>query len=173
MSTNGSNLQCIFLDIMGCQQSNFDDSDAWSEHIIEHFGPSGPPPHALCIFCERSFEHENAIFCWNEYLEHITIKHPQRVRSLLNRRPDFRVLKYLRDNGRITEEEYADFCAIGSERPMVDGLIPLDREPDELVAKREAEDAASNRIIISDPRRGRDRQRPTRGKKPSSTVILL
>ncbi|KFZ19453.1 hypothetical protein V502_03657 [Pseudogymnoascus sp. VKM F-4520 (FW-2644)] len=170
MSINGSNLPCIFRDILDCPHINFDDTDSWSEHVIGHFGPSGPPPHALCVFCDSSFGDENATACWNEYLGHIN-EHFERGRTLDNRRPDFGTLRYLRDNGIITEEEY-DFFKRGSERPNVSGLIPLDCEPEEIMAKKRAEEAASNRIIVSDPRRRRDQQRSTRGKKPSSTVVL-
>ncbi|KFY25322.1 hypothetical protein V493_04705 [Pseudogymnoascus sp. VKM F-4281 (FW-2241)] len=169
MSIAGSNLPCIFRDILNCSHINFDDPDSWSEHIFGHFGPSGPPPHALCVFCDESFEKENAIACWNEYLEHIN-EHFESGRTLDNRRPDFRVLKCLLDKGMITEGDYEFFCR-GSERPRISGLIPLDCEPEEILAKKRAEEDASNRIIVSDPRRRRDQQRPTRGKKAPTTVI--
>lgn len=170
MSINGSNLPCIFRYITDCQHINFDDSDSWSEHVIGHFGRSGPPPRALCVFCDTLFEGENAMACWNEYLEHIN-EHFQTGTTLDTSRPVFGVLRYMRDEGLITEDDYAFFCT-GSERPKVSGLIPLDCEPEEIRAKKRAEEAASNRFIVSDPRRRRDQQRSTRAKKPSSTVIL-
>ncbi|ELR08568.1 hypothetical protein GMDG_03263 [Pseudogymnoascus destructans 20631-21] len=170
MSIDGSNLPCLFRYIIpDCQHMNFDDSESWSEHVIEHFGPSRPPPHALCVFCNTSFEDDNAMACWNKYLEHV--KEHFESGTTLELRPDFGVLKYLRDKAIITEDDYAVFCRDGSERPKVFGLIPLDCEPEEIVAKKQAEEAASNRIIVSDPRRRRDQQRSPRGKKASSTVI--
>ncbi|KFY50657.1 hypothetical protein V496_09252 [Pseudogymnoascus sp. VKM F-4515 (FW-2607)] len=169
MSMNGSNLPCIFRYITDCEHINFDDADSWSEHVIGHFGPSGPPPHALCIFCDRSFEGEDVMACWNECLEHIN-EHFESGTTLESSRPVFGVLKYMLDNGIITEEDYSFFCR-GSERPTVPGLIPLDCEPEEIIAKKRAEEAASNRIIVSDPRRRRDQQRSTRGRKAPSTVI--
>ena len=169
MLINISSLPCIFQDILACQHINFDDPGSWSGHVIEHFGPSGPPPHALCIFCDKSFEDDNAATCWNVYLDHIN-EHFKDGRAL-DKRPDFRVLKYLWEKGIITDDGYDFFCG-GSERPKVPGLIPLDYEPEEIIAKKRAEGAASNRIIVSDPRRRRrDQQRPTRGKKTASTVI--
>lgn len=171
MSDNGSNLPCIFRYIIpDCQHINFDDSESWSEHVIEHFGASGPPPHALCVFCKTSFEDENAMACWNEYLEHVK-EHFESGTTVESLRPDFKVLEYLRDKGIITEDDYAFFCRDGSERPKVSGLIPLDSVPEEIMAKKRAEEAASNRVIVTDPRRRRDQQRSPRGKKAPSTVI--
>ncbi|KFY16609.1 hypothetical protein V492_01215 [Pseudogymnoascus sp. VKM F-4246] len=170
MSDNGSNLPCIFVDILFCEHSNFDDFDSWFEHIVGHFGPSGPPPHALCVFCTSSFENENATACWDEYLEHIKW-HFERGNTLDRYRPDFGVLKSLRDKGMMTEADYADLCNRGSERPRLPGLLPLDCEPEEMVAKKRAQEEASNRIIVSEPRRRRDQQRSPRGKKPSPAVI--
>ncbi|KFY22860.1 hypothetical protein V493_06277 [Pseudogymnoascus sp. VKM F-4281 (FW-2241)] len=115
MSIAGSDLPCIFRDILGCPPINFDNYESWSKHIFRHFGLSGPPPYALCIFCDRSFEEENAIACWNKYLEHIN-EHFEKGKTLDNRRLDFRVLKYLRDKGLITNEDYDHFC-LGSELP--------------------------------------------------------
>ncbi|OBT85272.1 hypothetical protein VE02_06529 [Pseudogymnoascus sp. 03VT05] len=164
------NLPCLFRYIIpDCQHMNFDDSESWSEHVIEHFGPSGPPPHALCVFCNTSFKNDNAMTCWNEYLEHV--KDHFESGTNMELRPDFEVLEYLRDEGIITEDDYAVFCRDGSERPKVSGLIPLNCEPEEIIAKKRAEEAASNRIIVSDPRRRRDQQRSPRGKKAPSTVI--
>lgn len=168
MLINIFSIPCIFQDILACQHINFDDPDSWSKHVIGHFGPGGPPPHALCIFCDKSFENENAVTCWNVYLDHIN-EHFRDGRAL-DRRPDFRVLEYLRDKRMITEDGYDFFCR-GSERPKVPGLIPLDCEPKEIIAKKREKEAASNRIIVSDPRRIRGQQRPTREKKPASTVI--
>ncbi|OBT61425.1 hypothetical protein VE03_09512 [Pseudogymnoascus sp. 23342-1-I1] len=168
MSINGSNLPCIFRYITDCQHPNFDDSDSWAEHIIGHFGASGPPPYALCVFCDSSFEDDDVIACWDECLDHIN-GHFDSGTTLETSRPVFGVLKYMLDVGLITQDDYAFFCR-GSERPQVSGLIPLDCEPEEIIAKRRAEEAASNRIIVSDPRRRRDQQRSTRGKK-ASTVI--
>lgn len=170
MPATGSNLPCIFRELLHCQHDNFGDSDGWSEHIIEHFGASGPPPHALCVFCDTSFEDENVIVCWNECLDHIS----EHLRSGViydTIRPDFRGLKYMRDEGIITDDDYALFCLCGSERPKVSGLIPLDCEPEEMIAKKRAEEYASNCIIVSEPRRRQDRQRLTKGKKVPTTVI--
>ncbi|KFY43055.1 hypothetical protein V495_04198 [Pseudogymnoascus sp. VKM F-4514 (FW-929)] len=169
MSINGSTLPCIFREILDCQHANFDDFDSWSEHIIDHFGPSGPPPYALCVFCDRSFTDDNPQTCWIEYLEHIS-EHIESDVIWDTQRPDFGVLRYLRDRRIISEEDYNFFCQ-GSERPRLEGLIPLDCEPEEITAKKRAEEAAMNRIIVSDPRRRRDQQRSPRRNKPSSTVI--
>ncbi|KFY21064.1 hypothetical protein V491_03189 [Pseudogymnoascus sp. VKM F-3775] len=170
MSVAGSNLPCIFRELLHCEHNNFVDSDSWSEHIIEHFGSSGPPPHALCIFCDTSFKNDNATVCWNECLDHIS-EHLESGAVYDTIRPDFLGLKYMRDNGIITEDDYALLCLCGSERPKVSGLIPLDCEPEEMIAKKRAEQYASNRIIVHEPRRRQDRQHSTRGKKAPTTVI--
>lgn len=170
MTNDGSNLPCLFRYIIpDCQHINFDDSESWSEHVIEHFGRSGPPPHALCIFCNTSFKDDDAVACWNEYLEHVNDHFESGTNMEL--RPDFEVLEYLRHNGIISEDDYAVFCRDGSERPKVSGLIPLNCEPEEIIAKKRAEEAASNRVIVTDPRRRRDQQRSPRGKKAPSIVI--
>lgn len=162
---------------MDCPDVVFGDFDAWSEHIIiDHFGPRGPPPHALCIFCDRSYEDEDPMECWNKYLEHIS-DHFQGGRTLNHRRPDFRVLKYLRDERMMTAQDYQHFCT-GTERPTmadgnpVPGLLPLDSEPEELVLKRQAKEDLSNRVIVSDRRHGRERQRLTRRNKTLPTAIF-
>jgi hypothetical protein len=172
MSVNGSTLPCIFREILDCQHLNFDNFDDWFEHIIDHFGSSRPPPYALCVFCDTSFMDDKAQTCWIEYLEHIS-EHIESGVIWDTLRPDFGVLRYLRDSNIITEENYSFLCQ-GSERPRLEGLIPLDCEPEEITAKKRAEEAAMNRIIVPEPRRRRDRdqQLSRRTKNPSSTVFI-
>lgn len=159
MSIHGSNYPCIFTDIVKCDNVDLEDFEEWFEHHIDHFGPRGPPNHALCVFCDIYFEREDAQDCWTEYLSHI-YDHFVNGKTLNERRPDFRVFRDLWRNGQMSDDTYHILCDLGSERPPLEGLKPLDWEPEEVVLKRMRElNDANCDVIVESQRRTRDRQR--------------
>jgi len=93
-----------------------------------------------------------------EYLSHI-YDHFVNGKTLNERRPDFRVLRDLWRKGQMSDDVYHILCDLGSERPPVEGLKPLDWEPEEVVSKRIRELNDSNcDIIVESQRQVRDRR---------------
>lgn len=183
MSIHDPDHPCIFHGILECHAAGLNGFDAWSEHHIDHFGARGPPSHARCVFCEEAFDATDALDCWAEYLKH-TYDHLENGKRLDDRRPDFRVLRDLREKGVLSADDYDHLCT-GTERPPMGTsgathrLMPLDWEPPETVSKRTAAAAAANRVPVPEPRRERRdrRQRPrtTAGEKKqhSPKVVQL
>jgi hypothetical protein len=149
-------LSCIFGDILGCAVPLFNDTEVWMRHVISHFDSYGPPTHALCIFCDRSFENHNASQCWREYLDHVADEFRSGC-TMGGYRPDFRVLQYLAEHDILDGAECARLCTEGSERPPVNGLmlVPLDELPKDLKEKQAREKKRNNCILMTESRRER------------------
>lgn len=88
---------CFFKDIL---QSNcarrFRSREDFRNHMLSHFGEFGPPPRALCIFCNHDFTDEtNPLSCWEEYLDHLRYQDFHHGAVVEQMRPDFLTWKYL------------------------------------------------------------------------------
>ena len=137
-------LPCILRDIVRCPATFTGEGyQYWVEHSISHYRNSDPPTYARCIFCDKTFCSNNA---WQRRMSHIA-DHFERGKSIDVSRPDFWVLKDMREKGDLSREQY-DVCLRGCERPPVAGLRPLDWEPEEVVARREAEAERANQIRV-------------------------
>jgi len=102
-------LPCLFSLITGCTaEFHLDDVDNWRRHDLSHFGETGPPKEAMCIFCDdRVFQHADPHQRWRERMEHIA-EHFEGGRSIEDSRPDFGLIRHLRKNKLITEGVYND-----------------------------------------------------------------
>jgi hypothetical protein len=156
-------LPCILNEILGCNAvfsgSRFED---WYSHSLTHYGDAGPPNHAMCIFCHTLFDSPSPQKCWRKRMQHIA-DHFEMGWTIEDSRPDFKVLEDMANKERLSWARYKD-CALGTERPSVDGLRPYDWEPEEVVEKRLAHERAENQVVVTDSRRElRNRtHRPTR-----------
>jgi hypothetical protein len=89
-----------------------------------------------------------------------------------NSRPDFYVINDMWKKGFMSEDDH-DKCMRGSERPRVDGLMPLDWEPEEIKAKREAKAEKGNRIPVTlsrEEKRAAATPKPRKSKPPVSII---
>jgi hypothetical protein len=128
-------LPCILSDILRCSATfTGEEYQDWVKHSISHYRNSDPPTYARCIFCDKTFQSKDA---WQRRMSHIA-DHFKRGKSIVASRPDFWVLKDMREKGDLSREQY-NVCLSRSERPPFASLRPLNWEPEEIIARREAE----------------------------------
>jgi hypothetical protein len=91
----------------------------WVSHSLTHFQAAGPPPSAICAFCDDIFEDfADPVLKWQERMIHMG-EHFQNGQSP---RPDFFLIKYIKVNGSISEEDYAA-AMLYTERPKIEYLV--------------------------------------------------
>lgn len=165
MSIGGHNrrLPCLMY-IIGCPISfQLSERDVWHSHNLSHYGDNPPPTHAMCIFCNTSFDSRDPFTCWSNRMNHIA-EHFEMYKTIEQSRPDFHVIKDMWKKGCISEEDYK-LCIEYTERPPCDGLRPSNYIPEEIEKKQKAAYDRVNRVPIRESRQEvRDRQR---GKGPS------
>lgn len=165
LSFDQNNLaRCIFSGILDCDDGDdLDSFEVFRGHVLRHFGEDGPPPHALCAFCNVHFKSsDDAMHCWDRYLDHV-YQHFVDGRTINDRRPDFEVYLYLRDRGFMSAGQYESTCKRLSERPPLEDFVSADWVPEDITRKRdaqkEADCSATQCIIITNRRRGQAAQR--------------
>lgn len=143
----GHVLSCIFKDL-GCQVLFPRDSvDDWINHSISHYHAQAalPPTHALCVYCDVSFDSNEPLSCWRDRMNHI-IQHTPGA-SATKTRPDFGVAKDMLRKGCIQQDAYDEYSK-NTERPTSGGLRALDYEPAHIRARRDAAERANNRVVV-------------------------
>jgi len=122
-------LPCPFS-IVGCKVGfRSDQFELWHTHSLSHFGKHRPPKHALCVFCDTSFDDDDPHACWNRRMMHTAGHH--RVGEQYEK-PDFSLLRYMSEKKLLRDEDY-EFAKTFTERPDLPGLI---RSSDDLPKER-------------------------------------
>lgn len=171
-------VNCILKDI---DRSPCDDTfigegfNPWYRHHMKHFGPHGPPGHALCGFCDAEFKNEEKPkACWKLFLKHLYLSHLRNGANIIDMRPDFCTLKYMLDKDIITQYRYDEICKVATERKeeQYPDLKPADWVPDKHKSKKlleeEEEYNAKNRVIQKErPVRRREQDRREHDRRDS------
>ncbi|EKD17039.1 hypothetical protein MBM_04616 [Drepanopeziza brunnea f. sp. 'multigermtubi' MB_m1] len=161
-------LPCEFV-AHGCNlrfhPENYQD---WLSHSTSHFMGFAPPPSTICIFCDQSFKNpEDPNSSWTERMTHIG-SHYQEGHDFERSRPDFFLLRHLKECRLITDEEY-ESLASWSERKPCEGLVDRDFKSPEMVARE-----LRNSRIFEQPYDSKKEERQRRsehgkGKKKDKT----
>ena len=142
----------------GCSTS-FSDAqfETWYSHSLSHYGNSGPPSHAICIFCSKVFDSNDPLICWRNRMNHIA-GHFESGCAIESSRPEFGVIRDMREKGVITEADYK-YCMEYTERPQCNSLRPHDYVPKEIKEKHQAAYYRENRVVIPERSHKASRQR--------------
>jgi hypothetical protein len=141
--------ECPFL-FLGCVEW-FYDADEWRSHAESHFGNYPPPNHAICCFCDMTFDDDDPNICWGHRMNHVAAHHIRGDR-LQRCRPDYALMRYMY---HIRQNPYDQTYAL-SQGPPVYG-------PGELVFGNNQQPVQPTPgyggrpevVINRDPRRGR------------------
>ncbi|KAI9836016.1 MAG: hypothetical protein M1837_003534 [Sclerophora amabilis] len=97
-------LECPF-NFIGCYLT-FTSFGAWLAHSTSHFGDNLPPVHAICCLCDMTFHAPaDPVKCWEARMRHVA-QHHKRGLSLSTARPDFALIRYLREKELISERDH-------------------------------------------------------------------
>ncbi|KAF8856423.1 hypothetical protein BDZ45DRAFT_476350 [Acephala macrosclerotiorum] len=118
-------LPCEFA-FMGCEVIfRPDEYESWVTHSFSHFERAGPPPKAICTFCdddEAIFEtNGDKVLNWRTRMYHVA-EHFENGQTYEDLRPDFFVVEHMRENGLLSEEDFK-FAMHITERPKCDGWL--------------------------------------------------
>jgi len=175
MSIGGHNrlLPCLLCYIINCPITyELSERGDWYLHSLSHYGDAGPPTHAMCIFCDAVFDSSNPAICWSKRMNHIA-NHFEDNWTIEMSRPDFGVIKDMRNKGWISEEDYKH-ASKHTERPACDGLRPYNYIPKEIEKKQRAAYDQANRVPVRESRQEiRDRQRGIRQPVVGSKKLRL
>jgi hypothetical protein len=135
----GYDLPCEFT-FLGCNvRFHPEHFEAWFQHSLSHFAHNGPPPYAICVFCDDEREgcfqsrNDRDLNYWRSRMIHIKGHYQGSDHDL---RPDHFVIDYMWTKGLISEEDYYSTMKY-TERPQVDGLVTPGFEVPEKRIKRE------------------------------------
>ena len=133
----GYDLPCEFT-FLGCEvRFHPEEFEEFYRHSLSHFGHHPPPGYAICIFCddrEGRFESRNDRYLnWRKRMIHIHAHFQELARGS---RPDHFLLDYMLAKKLISRKDF-DSAMQFTERPHVDGLVPLGFEIPEKTMKRE------------------------------------
>ncbi|KAI9795462.1 MAG: hypothetical protein M1835_005694 [Candelina submexicana] len=117
----------------------------WVSHSLSHFGGFAPPTHALCAFCDDTFDDDDGVRCWQNRMHHVADHHLAGF-TVQMARPDYHLFRYLRSRGLMTQEDFRHLCE-HSEQPQ--HLRPRNRR----VPTPNLSDEADGYIVKHNPRR--------------------
>lgn len=107
-------LECPFNFLRCTKSYPLQNWNEWFEHSISHFKVEGlrprtafPPTSNQCCFCDMTFENSDGLQSWRERMKHVAW-HQHAGHSLSHARPDFKLFRYLWEEGIISSLEYRE-----------------------------------------------------------------
>jgi hypothetical protein len=158
-------LSCIFRKEASCPVLfHRDNVNDWYSHSISHYNSYNavPPTHALCVYCDESFDSNSPLVCWRDRMSHIA-EHILGA-AATKKRPDFGVAKDMLKKGCISQDHYNEYSK-DSERPTIEGLRAHDYVPADKKAKIDAAQRAYNRVVVPLSRREMRESRVARSQR--------
>lgn len=101
-------------------------------------------------------------------MEHIAEHFELDLFKLQHSRPDFNVVNYLWDKGRLSEDEY-NHAIEGTERKSCDSMYPPGWKPKHIVEKEEREARRDNSVPVYEPRHHRHKDHATKSTQKKKT----
>lgn len=134
-------LECPFNSFRCTRYYAMENIKEWFDHSLTHFRVGGRHPRILlppisnqCCFCDKKFYNTDGLQCWMDRMKHVAWHH-HAGHKLAHARPDFKLFRYLWENGIIDNTEYRELGTLAP-RPPQSALIPtppdspLDSPPD-------------------------------------------
>ncbi|KAI0142376.1 hypothetical protein F4776DRAFT_503703 [Hypoxylon sp. NC0597] len=163
-------LPCEFVGLGSCDETfNYDETEAWIEHIIVNHLKDKLPSKAVCWFCDeypfdaKAPQVRDRRLNFHNRMEHIRDHIVSEGKTANDIRPDFHMLDHLRQHGLIPETTYHQVRRWHEPSLPPENMRHVYRR-DYIPPERRVQQEFSNRVLIDHSKEERQRKKERKGR---------